>query len=136
MKNEIKPGKMLNDMLRLSLNKLYYPNESYFVCVADSKILGAQMRNNILPAFPAPIYSFNYLDINTWINNLKSAKVVFDKRFVDKANILQLSIKAELVFNQQIQNPPQPLLVTNNLETRSLIYKIDGTTKLAMHNKV
>lgn len=128
--------KMLNDMLRLSLNQLYYPNESYFVCVADSKILGAQMRNNILPAFPAPIYSFNYLDINAWINNLKSAKIVFDKRFVDKANILQLSIKAELVFNRQIQNPPQPLLATNNLETRSLIYKIDGTTKLAIYNNL
>jgi hypothetical protein len=126
--------KMLNDMLRLSLNQIYCSNESYFVCVADSKILGAKMRNNILPAFPAPIYRFNYLNINTWINDLKSAEVVFDKRFVDKANILQLSITAELVFNQQILNPVQQHLNTNNLETRALVYKITGTNNVSAHN--
>jgi hypothetical protein len=126
--------KMLNDMLRLSLNQLYCSNESYFVCIADSKILGAQMRNNIIPAFPAPIYTFNYLDINTWINDLKSAEVVFDNRFVDKANILQLSIMAELVFNQQILNPAQQHLDTNNLETRALVYKINATNKVSIPN--
>lgn len=128
--------KMLNDMLRLSLNQIYYPNESFFICVADSKILGAQMRNNILPAFPATRYSFNYMDLNSWIRDLKSAEVVFDKRFVDKANILQLSIDAELVFNQQILNPPPPLSATNNLETRTLAYKIIGKNKMSAHNSV
>jgi hypothetical protein len=128
--------KMLNDMLRLSLNQIYYPNESFFICVADSKILGAQMRNNILPAFPAAKYSFNYMDLNTWIRDLKSAEVVFDKRFVDKANILQLSIDAELVFNEQILNPAQPLSATNNLETRTLVYKIFGRNKMSAHNSV
>ncbi len=123
--------KMLNDMLRLSLNQLYCPNEPYFVCVADSKILGAKMRNNILPPFPASNYTFNYLDINNWINNLKSAKSAFDKGFVDKANILQLSIKAELVYNQQILNPVESLSNINNLETRSLVYKIIGTNKIS-----
>ena len=126
--------KMLNDMLRLSLNQIYYPNESFFICVADSKILGAQMRNNILPAFPATGYSFNYLDINTWIRDLKSAETIFDKRFVDKANILQLSINAELIFNEIIQNPDQSLLTTNNLETRALDYKINGKNKISEHN--
>jgi len=125
--------KMLNDMLRLSLNQIYCPNESYFICVADSKILGSQMRNNILPAFPSPNYSFNYLDINTWINELKSAKAVFDKRFVDKANILKLSINADLVFNQQILNLAQQHLETNNLETRALVYKISGANKVSAH---
>jgi hypothetical protein len=128
--------KMLNDMLRLSLNQLYCPNESYFVCIADSKILGAQMRNNIIPAFPAPIYTFNYLDINTWINDLKSAEVVFDNRFVNKANILQLSIMAELVFNQQILNPTQQHLDTNNLETRALVYKINAANKVPLPDSV
>ncbi len=118
--------KMLNDMLRLSLNQIYNPNESFFICVADSKILGAQMRNNLFAAFPAVGYSFNYMDINTWIRNLKSADAIFDKRFVEKANTLQLSITAELIFNEIIQNPGQPLLATNNLETRALVYKING----------
>ena len=117
--------KMLNDMLRLSLNQIYNPNESFFICVADSKILGAQMRNNILAAFPAVGYSFNYMDINTWIKDLKSAEAIFDKRFVEKANTLQIAITAELIFNERIQNPGQPLLATNNLETRALVYKIN-----------
>ena len=128
--------KMLNDMLRLSLNQVYYPNESFFICVADSKILGAQMRNNILPAFPATEYSFNYMNINAWIKDIKSAESIFDKRFVDKANILQLSINAELIFNGRIQNPVQPNLETNNLETRALIYKINGDNKMSAHNSV
>jgi len=128
--------KMLNDMLRLSLNQLYCPNESYFVCVADGKILNAQMRNNILPVFPSLNYTFTYLDINTWINDLKSAEIVFDKRFVEKANLLQLSINAELVFNQQIRNPVQTLSKTNNLETRTLVYKIIGNNKISAHKNV
>ena len=130
--------KMLNDMLRLALNQVFNQNEAFFVCVADSKILGAQMRNNILPAFPAAHYIFNHVDINTWIQNLKSAESNFDKRFVDKANILQISINAELVFNQIIQNPTQPLVAdnlnvfpaTNRLETRALVYKITGRPKI------
>jgi hypothetical protein len=129
--------KMLNDMLRLSLNQIFYRNEAFFVCVADSKILGAQMRNNVLPAFPAANYVFNHIDINTWISTLKSAESNFDKRFVDKANVLQLSINAELIFNQRIQNPAQPqqaadlnvFPATNNLETRALVYKITGKNK-------
>jgi hypothetical protein len=136
--------KMLNDMLRLSLNQIFNHNEAFFVCVADSKILGKQMRNNILPAFPAATYVFNHVDINTWIRNLKSAESIFDKRFVDKANILQLSINAELIFNQRIQNPAQPLAAanlntfpaTNNLETRTLVYKITGKNKISAHNSV
>lgn len=136
--------KMLNDMLRLSLNQIFNRNEAFFICVADSKILGAQMRNNILPVFPAAAYVFNHLDINTWIRNLKSAESNFDKRFVDKANILQLSINAELIFNQRIQNPAQPQAganlstfpATNNLETRALVYKITGKNKNSAHNSV
>jgi hypothetical protein len=128
--------KMLNDMLRLSLNQICYPNESFFICVADRKILGSQMRNNILPSFPANEYTFNYMNINSWIRDLKSAETIFDKRFVDKANILQLSIKAELIFNERIQNPVQQFLTTNNLETRALVYKINGYNNMSAHRNV
>jgi 2-polyprenyl-3-methyl-5-hydroxy-6-metoxy-1,4-benzoquinol methylase len=126
--------KMLNDMLRLSLNQIFNPNEAYFICVADSKILGAQMRNSILPAFPASNYAFNYNDINEWIRGIRSAKSNFDNRFVEKANALQLSIHAELIFNQRIHNLEQTQLnvsltefpASNILETRVLVYKISG----------
>lgn len=116
--------KMLNDMIRLSLNKIYNPNDSYFICVADSKILGTQMRDNILPQFPALNYSFDYLDVNTWIGISKSAQQIFDKKFVDKANNLKLSINAKLIFNQKILNPGH--IATNNLETRVLVYEINA----------
>lgn len=136
--------KMLNDMLRLSLNQIFNSNEAFFICVADSKILGKKMRKNILPDFPAANYVFNHIDINTWIRNLKSARSSFDKRFVNKANVLQLSINAELVFNQRIENPAQPELeanlnafpATNNLETRVLIYRITEKKFISAHNRV
>lgn len=121
--------KMLNDMLRLSLNKLYTPSESFFICVADSTILGTQMRNNILPAFPSPLYTFDYNDINNWVNTIKSAKSKFDSRFVHKANQLGLSINAELVYNQAIINPGPPLSFTNNLVTKVLVYNITEVKK-------
>lgn len=120
--------KMLNDMLRLALNKIYHENESFFICIADSTILGLQMRNNILPAFPAELYSFNYNNINTWIKNIKSANSNFDSRFVDKANILGISIQAKLIFNEKILNPPAPLDITNNFLTKALVYKIECKT--------
>lgn len=134
--------KMLNDMLRLSLNQIFSPNEAFFVCIADSKILGSQMRNNILPTFPADNYEFNHNDISEWITIYRSAESAFDKGFVDKANILQLSINAELIFNEIIQNPiqPQPAAnlyefpATNNLETRALVYQITGKDKISLQN--
>jgi len=117
--------KMLNDMLRLSLNKIYFPNDSYFICVADSKILGAKFRGDILPPFPAQDYVFDYKDLNNWIQSLKSANTVFDKRFVAKANELKHSIKAKLIYNERILNPAQGLMPENNLETRIVAYKIE-----------
>lgn len=116
--------KMLNDMLRLSLNKINFPSDPYFVCIADSKILGKQMRKVVLPPFPSLIYSFDYSDINEWIIKSKSAKSIFDPRFSAKAAELKLSVNAKLIFNQRLNNPTQ--IVTNNLETRVLVYKIDA----------
>ncbi len=121
--------KMLNDMLRLALNKIYSPNESYFICVADSKILGAQMQNNVLPAFPSHLYSFNYNDINNWIHNIDSAKKCFDEKFVEKANEIGLSITASLIYNEAVLNPTQHLGLINNLETRVIVYKIKEGNK-------
>jgi hypothetical protein len=117
--------KMLNDMLRLSLNRIYVPSLSYFICVADSKILGKKMRHNILPTFPALNYSFSFNDLNQWIDTIKSADNVFDKRFVEKANILQHNIQAKLIYDERIQNPNNNLMPKNNLETRVLVYQID-----------
>ena len=117
-----KQFKLLNDILRLSLNKIYLPNDAYFICIADSKIIGAQMRGNILPAFPALEYNFNWLNINNWISNIDSAKSVFDHRFVEKATLIQLEISSELVFNEIITSPID--IPENTLQTRALIYKI------------
>jgi hypothetical protein len=121
--------KMLNDMLRLSLNSFYQPNEAYFICVADSKILGAQMRDIALPQFPAEFYSFDYQDLNDWIRLLKSADSAFDKRFVSKANMLEHRIEAELIYNEQIENPTFEVIPENILETRVIAYRIESNNK-------
>lgn len=83
----------------------------------------------ISPNPPSPLYTFDYNDINNWLRNIKSAKSKFDSRFVHKANQLRLTISAELIYNQAILNPGAPLNITNNLETRVLVYKINGANK-------
>ena len=117
-----KQFKLINDLLRLSLNKVFIDNKAYFICVADASILGAQMRGNVLPQFPADNYNFDYLDLNNWIQNIKSAEKKIDQRFIEKANQIQLSINAELFYNQPLINPID--IADNLLETRILIYRI------------
>src|SRR5699024_748807 len=40
--------KMLNDMIRLALEAHYSQRRGYFICVADKKMIGHQLRNKIV----------------------------------------------------------------------------------------
>lgn len=118
-----KQFKMLNDFLRLSLNKIYQNNESYFICVADAKILDKKMEYDVLPKFPSENYSFDYIKIKDWIDNSRTAESTFDDRFFQKAVKLKLGIKATKIFDESLNRPA--MISDNDLETRILVYKIE-----------
>jgi hypothetical protein len=118
--------KMFNDMLRLALNSFFTPNRSYFICIADSKMLGKKIRDINIPPFPSKQYSFSPSDIIEWRNTIKSANKAFDTRFVNRANELNVGIKANLIFNELITNKMKETLPDNCLETRVLIYQVES----------
>jgi hypothetical protein len=126
--------KMLNDMLRLSLNAECLPNKeklmhnSYFVCVADSTIIGKKMKKKtmrkVFDSFPCEKYEFNHDDIVNWRENSKSAMKIFDDRFVKKAEELKINIIADRLYREKIKNPSASSLKYNNLVTEVIIFKI------------
>ena len=117
--------KILNDMLRLSLNQNYTDCDAYFVCVADEKLIGKKLRGNMFPAFPPQKYEFNHSNIESWVQSIKSAESKFDDRFFPKASELRLLINASLIYDEKILNPTN--ISSNSLETRIIVYKVEGT---------
>lgn len=107
--------KMLDDFLRLFLKCHFTGAKGYFICVADSKMLGHQLRNKLLNPFPAVHYTFDNFELNKIIGTTKN---YLDERFVNKLNELQLNVNACLIFNEQINSP------INTLETRILVWEI------------
>lgn len=107
--------KMLDDFLRIFLKCHYTGAKGYFICVADSKMLGHQLRNKSLNPFPANDYTFNNLELDHIIGDTKNS---LDERFMIKLNELQLNVNASLIYNEQIHSQ------INTLETRILVWKI------------
>lgn len=90
--------KMVNDMIRLSLESHYSKRDAYFVCVADEKMLNHQLRSKLLGKFPT-----NYLITTDTIHEiilLKSGGL--DLRFITKFNSLKSIIKANLIYEAEI----------------------------------
>ncbi len=107
--------KMLNDMIRLGIEKHHTGRSAFFVCVADSKMLGHQLRSKILPRFPS-----NYIINHKVIEKQCESKTSnFDFRFIEIMKSLNLSLNANLVFEKEI------LSNKINLETRMLIWEIE-----------
>jgi len=80
--------KILNDMIRLALDSYFTNRQAYFICVADDKMLGHQLRSKILGKFPSD-YEIN----KELIQNQKEKKTSdFDDRFLVVFNGLDLKI--------------------------------------------
>jgi len=106
--------KMLNDMIRLALDSHYTKRESYFICVADDKMLGHQLRTKILGKFPSD-YEINKELIKKQKENKTSN---FDERFLAVLKKTDLNINSKIVFNQEIEAK----LI--NQETRIIIWNV------------
>lgn len=106
--------KMLNDMIRLGLDSIFTKRDSYFICIADDKILGHQLRSKVIGKFPS-----NYHINSELIEKIKEKKTSnFDSRFVSVLQESKISINASLVYNEELKSD----LV--NRETRIIIWKV------------
>jgi len=90
--------KLLNDMVRVSLESYFNSTKGLFICVADSKMLGHQIRSGIVNRFPA-----DYLITNDIIDHqLQQRTNKFDKRFLNVFRPLNRSIESRLVYNETL----------------------------------
>jgi hypothetical protein len=106
--------KMINDMVRLAVDSHFTKRESYFICVADDKMLGHQLQSKILGKFPSD-YKIN----KELIEKQKEKKTSdFDERILTVFNGLNLTINSKIVFNQKIEAK----LI--NRETRIIIWNV------------
>ena len=106
--------KMINDMVRLAVDSHFTTRESYFICVADDKMLGHQLQSKIIGKFPSD-YEIN----KELIKKQKEKKTSnFDERFLAVFNELDLTIKSKIVFNQKVEAK----LI--NRETRIIIWNV------------
>ena len=119
--------KMFNDFIRLGNSLTSFKGEAYFICIADSKMLGSNFRNSKFESFPALNYSLAFKDLIDLTNMYKSG-VKIDKRFLSKTEELGIEIQAKLVYNEKIMNPIKEsdsgIFEDNHLETRVIVYKI------------
>jgi hypothetical protein len=106
--------KMLNDMIRVSLEAYFSGTTGLFICVADHKMIGHQIRSNIVDRFPS-----NYIITNGIINHQLGQRTnKFDKRFLSVFQPLNKSITSKLVVNERLQG------AKIKHETRMLIWKV------------
>lgn len=106
--------KTLNDMIRLGIVSKLTGRNAYFICVADSKMLGHQLQSKLLGKFPD-----DYIITSDLVDELKLMKTTkFDSRFTDKMKELKLSLSSELIFNKNIEAEKI------KLETRLLVWQV------------
>jgi len=108
-----KTVKMLNDMIRLGMDSFNTNRDAYFVCVADEKMLGHQLRSEIIGKFPS-----NYIITNSLIEKQQESKTSnFDDRFLHVfRNNIQIAFK--IIYNEEI------LAKRINLKTRIIVWQV------------
>ena len=107
--------KMINDMIRLALDSNFTNRDSYFICVADEKILGHQLQSKIIDTFPS-----KYLIDKDLIQKMKQLKTSrLDNRFINKLCELDLKINCDIIFNEKIE------AISLDLETRVIVWKVN-----------
>ena len=106
--------KMINDMIRLGIDSYYTKRKAYFICVADDKMLGHQLRSGILEGFPSD-YT---ISMDMVKQQMKNRTAAFDERFIKKFEEMKCSFQANLLFNEEIKAEKI------NRETRIIIWEI------------
>ncbi|SMG51654.1 hypothetical protein [Sphingobacterium psychroaquaticum] len=106
--------KMLNDMIRVSLEANFTGTRGFFICVADHKMLGHQMNSKIIDSFPS-----NYYITTALIEHqLKQKTNNFDHRFLQIFKNEGRNIVSKLIFDESLKAK----LVMH--ETKLLIWEV------------
>ncbi len=114
--------KMINDFVRLGINKHFTNLPSFFVCVADSFMLSHRMDSKIYESFPASEYFVSATELSQLRASVKTGSF-FDERFMKKAEELKLLINAKLIFTSSIT------ATTLEHETKILTWEINSEIK-------
>lgn len=115
--------KMINDFMRLALHSHNVKCKSYFICVADSKMLGRQLWDKTFEIFPSLQYKFDHESLLVLVENFKSGKKQINDKFLNKLKELNLTIVANLIYNEAVTTELNPL------ETRILIWEVVSEKK-------
>jgi hypothetical protein len=114
--------KMLNDFMRMALHSRESNSESYFICVADEKMLETSMtKYKDFKQFPAQEYQFDWDVANKIVSLYKSAKKI-DSRFLLKMKELKLRITAEKIVDKEIFSE------INTFKTKILVWRVTSQT--------
>ena len=90
---------MLNDMVRVSLEAYFTKTTGLFICVADYKMLGHQIKRKIVDRFPS-----DYRITNVIINHqLKQRTNNFDKRFLNVFLPMNTIINSRSIYNEKLE---------------------------------
>ena len=90
--------KMINDMIRASLESKFTDSTGYFICVADNKIIGHKMRNDFVGKFPS-----DYEITNEFIEyQLEQKTNNIDNRFLNIFLPMNKKIISKIVFNERL----------------------------------
>lgn len=91
--------KMLNDMIRVSLEAYFTNTKGLFICVADHKMLGHQIRSNIVGRFPSC-----YTITNDIINHQLTQRTnKFDKRFLKVFQPMCKNVSSRLICDMLLE---------------------------------
>jgi hypothetical protein len=114
--------KLLNDFMRLALHGYLANSQSYFVCVADSMMLGKQLFSRKIDSFPGELYEFDHTTLVDIMSDYLSAKKI-DTRFLVKLKHHGLNVKAERVGDDSINSD------INQLTTKAIMWRITAEKK-------
>ena len=102
-------------MIRVSLEAHFTQTTGLFICVADHKMLGHQIRSQIVGRFPCEEFTITNDKINI---QLQQRTNNFDHRFLKVFQPMNKRIESKLIFNELLNAEK----VTN--ETRLLIWEV------------
>lgn len=119
--------KVLNDMMRLALQIHMDRGRGFFVCVADSKMIGKRLtRSDRFLAFPAKQYEFDYKALQD-LSNLYTVGRKIDPRFLAKLQETGMTVRAEQVFERDLKSR------RNELRTIVSAWKVEALCGHALH---
>ena len=106
--------KMMNDMIRLCLDSYYAKRDALFICVADHKMIGHQLRTEIIGPFPS-----DYQITKSKIKKQQKTKTSnFDPRFLEVFFNKNFEVDAKIIYNEILSAKK----VTN--ETRIIVWRV------------